>query len=129
MEHKSDVEQHTHGESVQAQREREAQNRILERGADQLEPRPWRPGNMPPTATDLTQYALWRSGDLTAEDLHSALALLAAAKAEVEGVETGLIFTARNAGLTWAQIADAMGFHSPQACQQYVARLSARQES
>jgi hypothetical protein len=34
---------------------------------------------------------------------------------------------ARAAGLTWAQIAEAMGFRSPQACQQHYNRLSARQ--
>jgi hypothetical protein len=57
----------------------------------------------------------------------SALSLLPAARSEVEGVEIGLLFTARNAGLTWAQIAEATGFRSPQACQQYYTRLSARQ--
>lgn len=44
-----------------------------------------------------------------------------------EGVETGLFFTARAAGLTWAQIAEAMGFRSPQACQQHYTRLTTRQ--
>ncbi len=97
-------------------------------GADQLDARPWRPSPAPPTAADLTQYALWRASDLTPEDLLSALSLVPAAKAEIEGVETGLLFVARSAGLTWAQIADAMGFRSPQACQQYVNRLTARQD-
>lgn len=58
--------------------------------------------------------------------LLSALTLLPAARAEVEGLEAGLLFTARSAGLTWAQIADAMGFRSPQACQQHFMRLSGR---
>lgn len=57
----------------------------------------------------------------------AALALLPAARTEVEGLEAGLLFTARSAGLTWAQIADAMGFSSPQACQQRYNRLTARQ--
>lgn len=72
--------------------------------------------------------------DPTAEDpaiadteaLLSALTLLPAARAEVEGLEAGLLFAARSAGLTWAQIADAMGFRSPQACQQHFTRLSGR---
>ncbi|MGW0232319.1 SANT/Myb-like DNA-binding domain-containing protein [Actinopolymorpha singaporensis] len=72
------------------------------------------------------QFALWRSADLGTEELLSALALMPAARAEVEGVETGLLFTAKSAGLTWAQIADAMGFRSPQACQQHFNRLTAR---
>ncbi len=81
---------------------------------------------MPPTAVDLTQYALSRAGELGEEDLLAALTLLPAARAEVDGVASGLLFLARSAGLTWAQIADAMGFRSPQACQQHVTRLAAR---
>ena len=115
-------------EGTQFERERDAQQRLLNRGADQLEPRPWRPAPVPPTAVDLTQYALWRSADLTPDELLGALTLLPAARAEVEGVESALLFTARNQGLTWAQIAEALGFRSPQACQQYVNRLSARQD-
>lgn len=128
MERKQEYNQPT-DDHAQAQRELEAQNRILELGADTLEPRPWRSAEMSPTATDLAHYALWRSSELAADELLSSLALLPAARAEVEGVEIGLLFTARNAGLTWAQIADVMGFRSPQACQQYATRLSARQGS
>ncbi|MCJ1703467.1 DNA-binding protein [Rathayibacter sp. VKM Ac-2926] len=112
---------------VEALREREAQECLLELGADELTPRPWRPEPAPPTAVDLTQFALWRSESLSADGVLSALSLLPAARSEVEGVEIGLLFTARNAGLTWAQIAEATGFRSPQACQQYYTRLSARQ--
>lgn len=116
-----------YGDHPQVQREREAQDRLLGLGADRLEPRPWRPHPVPPTAVELAQFALWRSADLSPSDLLSALALLPAARAEVEGLETGLLFTARNAGLTWAQIAETMGFRSPQACQQHFTRLAARQ--
>lgn len=113
---------------AEAQREHDAQARLLALGADQLEAREWRPEPGPPTAVDLTQFALWRSTDLGPDDLLAALTLLPAARAEVEGVEIGLIFTARSEGLTWSQIAATMGFRSPQACQQYVARLSSRQD-
>lgn len=92
-----------------------------------LSARPWRPAPVPPSAVDLAQFALWRSTALAPEDLLSALTLLPAARAEVEGLEAGLLFTARSAGLTWAQIAEAMGFKSPQACQQHYIRLTARQ--
>lgn len=111
-----------------AQRESEARERLLEVGADQLTPPPWRPDPVPPSAVDLTQYALWRSAELDPDDLLRALSLLPAARSEVDGVEAGLLFAARSEGITWAQIAEAMGFRSPQACQQYVHRLSARQD-
>lgn len=114
-------------DNARAQREHDAQSRVLALGADRLAPRPWRPAPVPPTAVDLVQFGLWRSSDLGPDDLLSTMSLLPAARAEVEGLEIGLIFAARNDRLTWAQIANAMGFRSPQACQQYVARLSSRQ--
>lgn len=127
MERKHELDRPDSIGHAQVERERQARERILAMGADQLEARPWRPAPAPPAAADLTQYALWRASDLTPDELLSALGLIPAAKAEVEGVETGLLFVARSAGLTWAQIAEAMGFRSPQACQQYVNRLTARQ--
>lgn len=106
----------------------DARDRLLAAGANGLEARPWRryPGGSP-SASDLTEYALWRSSELTIDELLGALSLLATARADAEQVEVGLIFAARAEGLTWAQIATAMGFRSPQACQQYVSRLSAKQ--
>lgn len=112
----------------QAERERAAQTRLSELAGDDLAPRPWRPAPVPPSAVDLAQYALWRSSELEGDDLLRALTLIPAARAEVEGLESGLLFTARSAGLTWAQIAEAMGFNSPQACQQHYTRLAARQD-
>lgn len=110
--------------------EHDARGLLLDKGADQLDARPWQnyPGGSP-SAADLTQYALWRSSELTQEELLGALSLLPKARAEAESVEIGLLFAARADGLTWAQIAEAMGFRSPQACQQYVSRLSAKQDS
>ncbi|WP_166354442.1 DNA-binding protein [Phytoactinopolyspora limicola] len=110
----------------QAHREQMASRHLLELGAKALDARPWRPAPVPPSAVDLVQFALWRAGELAPDDLLSALTLLPAARAEVEGLETGLLFVARAAGLTWAQIADVMGFNSPQACQQHYQRLTAR---
>lgn len=110
----------------QARREQDARTRLLTQGADELDRRPWQPASVPPSAVDLARFALWRSADLPPEDLLGALALLPAARAEVEGLESGLLFTARSAGLTWAEIADAMGFNSPQACQQHFQRLTAK---
>lgn len=121
-----------HGPAVddqgQAAREQQAQQRLSELVAGAVGGRPWRPDPLPPAAVDLVQYALWRSADLQPEDLLQALTLVPAAHAEVDGLEAGLLFTARSAGLTWAQIATAMGFRSPQACQQHFSRLAARQD-
>jgi hypothetical protein len=114
---------------AQARRERDASEHLLGLGADELDARPWRPAPVPPSAVDLAHFALWRCADLAPEGVLSALAILPGARAEVEGLEAGLLFTARSAGLTWAQIADAMGFNSPQACQQHYDRLTARKSA
>ncbi|WP_329080970.1 DNA-binding protein [Streptosporangium sp. NBC_01469] len=91
--------------------------------------RPWRPSPTPLSAVDLGQFAVWHNADLDPEHVLSTLALLPATRAEVEGLESALLFTARSAGRTWAQIANAMGFNSPQACQQHYTRLTARQDA
>lgn len=126
MEHKHDVEALVGVDRSGAPCQREGESLLLDEAADQLHPRPWQHDANSPSAVDLTQYALWRASDLSTEELLGALSLLPAARAEVESAEVGLLFVARNEGLTWAQIADAMGFRSPQACQQYVNRLSAK---
>lgn len=129
MERKHDVDRANGADHPHARRERDAQVRLLDKGADQIAPRPWQPeAAATPSAVDLTQYALWRSSELTPDELLGALSLLPSARTEVENVEVALLFVARSEGLTWAQIAEAMGFRSPQACQQYVNRLSARQD-
>ena len=128
MESKNDLDQ-SDGDHTQGQREASARGLLLDKGADRLEPRPWQhEADTAPSAVDLSQYALWRSSELTRDELLGALSLLPAARSETESVEVGLLFVARSEGLTWAQIAEAMGFRSPQACQQYVNRLSARRD-
>ncbi|RVX41030.1 hypothetical protein EDD27_3484 [Nonomuraea polychroma] len=130
MARKQDITAHSaHADHVQAQRERDAREHLLGLGADALDARPWRPPPVPPSAVDLVQFAVWRNADLDPEDILSALALLPAARAEVEGLESALLFMARSAGLTWAQMAHVMGFNSPQACQQHYTRLTARQDA
>ncbi|MGP3960975.1 DNA-binding protein [Nonomuraea sp. 3N208] len=130
MARKQDITAHSaHADHDQAQRERDARERLLGLGADALDARPWRPPPVPPSAVDLVQFAVWRNADLDPEDILSALALLPAARAEVEGLESALLFIARSAGLTWAQMAHAMEFNSPQACQQHFTRLTARQDA
>ncbi|GLW11373.1 hypothetical protein Misp01_65010 [Microtetraspora sp. NBRC 13810] len=129
MSRKQDITHTGRADHAQADRERDASERLLRLGADALEARPWRPPPAPPSAVDLVQFAVWRNADLDPEHVLSALALLPAARAEVEGLESALLFIARSAGLTWAQMANAMGFNSPQACQQHYNRLTARQDA
>jgi len=129
MDRKHGVTNPTNRDHADAKREREATKHLLAIGARELAARPWRPAPVPPSAIDLAHYTLWRSGDLAPDAIASALTLLPAARAELDGLESGMLFTARSAGLTWAQIADAMGFNSPQACQQYYNRLTSRHES
>ncbi|MEV0271195.1 DNA-binding protein [Hamadaea sp. NPDC050747] len=129
MPRKHDAARTSQADQSQARDEREATARLLRLGADQLADRPWRPAPVPPSAVDLAHFALFRSADLDTEAVLSALTLLPAARAEVEALESGLLFAARSAGLTWAQIAESMGFNSPQACQQHFHRLAARQDA
>ncbi|WP_032376320.1 hypothetical protein [Rhodococcoides fascians] len=126
MERKREVATSSNRTHLDAEREQQATQHLLGLGAGDLDARPWRPVPAPPTAVDLAHFALWRSAELAPDALVSALTLLPAARAEVEGLESGLLFAARSAGLTWAHIAEAMGFNSKQACQQHYTRLTAR---
>lgn len=119
-------------DQAQAHRERAARQQLLAAGADRLDRRPWQPAPVPPAAVDLIHFFLWRSSsepsDAPAEANRAvaALQLLPAARAELDQLEVGLLFAARGLGLTWAQIAEAVGLNSPQACQQRLDRLTAR---
>ncbi|WP_327151965.1 hypothetical protein [Nocardia sp. NBC_01329] len=129
MEGKHDAPNPASHDHADAKREHDATTHLLTIGASELAARPWRPAPAPPSAVDLAHYTLWRSMDLSRDEIASALTLLPAARAELDGLEAGLLFTARSAGLTWAQIAEAMGFNSPQACQQHYDRLTSRHGS
>nr|WP_238385053.1 DNA-binding protein [Nesterenkonia muleiensis] len=111
-----------------AEKQHHAQQHLMSLGAQDLPAVPWRPDPLPPSAVELTHFALWRLAELGPEDIAQALTLLPAARSEVDGLEAGLIFAARSEGLTWAEIAEAMGFKSPQACQQHFTRLATRRE-
>jgi hypothetical protein len=126
MESKDAAADAARADQAQAGRESEAREHLLRLGADELSARPWRPAPAPTAAVDLAQWALWRSAELAPEDILDALALLPAARAEIDGLESGLLFVARSAGLTWTEMAQAMGFRSRQACQQHFTRLAAR---
>jgi hypothetical protein len=105
---------------------------LLDRGASELPPRPWSGGQQPPSATDLIQHVLWRANGVgrgeavDALDLRAGLSLISAARAEMDGLETALLFLARAEGLTWLQITESLGLRSAQAAQQRLDRLSGR---
>lgn len=59
-------------------------------------------------------------------DLVAAMTLLPVVRAEVEELEASLLFLARSEGMTWAQIAFALGLRSAQAAQQRAERVVGR---
>ena len=62
----------------------------------------------------------------TIEDVAAALSLLGTVRAEVDEQELALLACARGRGMSWQQVADALGLRSPQAAQQRHERLVAR---
>ena len=122
-------------DAAEALRQSQAARILLDRGASDLPPRPWLGERQPPSAIDLLQHVLWRSSGtgggeaVDGLDLRAALTVVSAARAEMDGLETALLFLARAEGLTWAQIAQGLGLRSAQAAQQRLDRLSGRPET
>lgn len=114
-----------------AAREHRAQQQLLEAGASSLPRAPWLHRSQPPSSVDLVRFAVWRgqAAKITEEEAQAALTLLPAARAEVEQLETALLFTARAQGLSWGRISRAMGLGSAQAALQRFDRLMGRVES
>lgn len=107
-----------------------ARRHLMARGASDLPRPPWVPDDIPLDDATLIRYALWRANsgaglDVPA-DLYAALQLLESARAEMDALETGVLFIARAEGLTWPQIAEHLGVRSPQAAQQRFERVSSR---
>lgn len=112
----------------QAAREADGRKRLLEAGGESIPRGRWLHGTEPPAAVDLIQFAVWqaRNSRLSRADLLAALALVPAARAEVDQLEAGLLFAARDDGLSWSRISLAMGLRSPQAAQQRLGRVAGR---
>lgn len=113
---------HLHAEDQdRADRERTARRVLAERT---------RLTEVRPTAVRLLeQYAAWAGRDADDDQRDAALAalvLVPVARAELDALETGVLFAAKTSGLTWAQMADPMGLGSAQAAQQRLDRLSSR---
>jgi hypothetical protein len=120
--------EHTDADQGQAAREADARRQLLGAGASSLPRAPWLHRSQPPSAVDLIHFALWRAGisDLDERTVLAALALLPAARAEMDQLEAGLLFTARSHGLSWPRISRAMGLASAQAAQQRFGRVAKR---
>ncbi|HEX6339054.1 MAG TPA: hypothetical protein VFZ85_19020 [Jiangellaceae bacterium] len=121
----------TDPDQQRAAREHSACQRLLHAGASGLPRAPWLHPAQPPYSTDLVRFAVWRSqsGTLADDEVEAALALIPAARAEMDQLETGMLFAARAQGLSWARIAREMGLGSAQAALQRYDRLTGRVES
>jgi hypothetical protein len=99
----------------------------LDAGASSLPRAPWLHRSQPPSSIDLVRFAVWRgqSGEAE-EEVEAALTLLPAARAEVEQLETALLFIARAEGMSWGRISRGMGLGSAQAAVQRYDRLADR---
>ncbi|WP_043500697.1 hypothetical protein [Georgenia sp. SUBG003] len=100
-------------------------------GGDDLSRRPWQHAGQPTSDSDLVRLAAWKAADdrVDPQVVTAGLGLLGAARAELDQVEAGLLFAARAAGLTFQQIASALGLGSGQAAQQRMSRVLARQDA
>lgn len=99
-------------------------------GARELPRAPWQHPAEPPEASSLLRLALQRAnaaaGHASASELTAALSLIETARSDLDTLEVALLLTARAEGLTWGQIARALGLRSPQAAQQRYQRISQR---
>lgn len=103
---------------------------LLDAGAAALTRPPWSHPGAPPDDVSLVAFAVWQAnrsvGDADPEMLRAALALVDGARARVEALESSLLLIARAEGLTWPEIATALGVRSPQAAQQRAQRVGSR---
>jgi hypothetical protein len=121
----------SHPDQERAAREHRARQRLIDAGASSLPRAPWLHRSQPSSSIDLVRFAVWRgqTGKVTEEEVDAALNLLSAARAEVEQLETALLFTARAKGMSWGRISRGMGLGSAQAALQRYERLSDRVSS
>jgi hypothetical protein len=118
----------TDADREQAARQEDGRKRLLAAGGDVIPRAPWLHAAQPPAAVDLIQFATWqaRISRPSDEDLLAALALLPAARAEVDQLEVALLSAARSRGFSWSRISLALGLRSPQAAQQRLGRVAGR---
>ena len=100
-------------------------------GGSSVPARPWQHSKQPLSDGELVRLAAWKADDhqVAPEVVIAGLGLLESARAELDQVEAGLLFAARASGLTFQQIASALGLGSGQAAQQRMSRVLARLDS
>lgn len=107
-----------------------AREKLQAAGAQELPRPPWQHSAEAPEAMSLLRLALQRAnaaaGHASTSELTAALSLIETARSDLDTLEVALLLTARAEGLTWAQIARALGLRSPQAAQQRCQRISQR---
>ncbi|QLQ10227.1 MAG: hypothetical protein HZY75_07325 [Nocardioidaceae bacterium] len=108
-----------------------ARARLLDVGAKDLPPRPWQHQSQPLADLDLVRYAAWiaRMPDAEPGLVRAGISLLESARAELDQIEAALLFAARAAGMTYPELAAALGLRSAQAAQQRLSRVASRVES
>lgn len=107
----------------------DSHRRVLEQvGAAELTPRPWQLEGQRVSDAELVRIAARKAGspNVATEIVAAGLGLLASARDELDQIEAGLLFAARAEGMTFQQIAGALGLGSGQAAQQRMARLVGR---
>lgn len=105
----------------------EARVRLMAAGAKDLPPRPWQHRNQPPADLDLVQHAVWLARTPDAEPgVRAGIRLLESARAELDQIEAALLFAGRAAGMTYPELAAALGLRSAQAAQQRLNRVTSR---
>lgn len=93
-------------------------------GGFELEPRPWQHEQQPVSDGELVRLAAWAAAtDGDPRVLSAGLGLLGSARAELDQVEAALLFAARADGMTFQEIAAALGLGSGQAAQQRMSRV------
>lgn len=104
--------------------------RLRAAGAEDLPRQPWQHPAEPPEAATLLRFALWRANEAgsTASlgELTAALSMIETARSDLDSLEVALLLTARAEGMTWAEVAEALGLRSPQAALQRFQRFSQR---
>lgn len=107
-----------------------ARQQLLDAGAEQLPRFPWQPSGVKPDDVSLLRFAMWQAnssvGEASHNDIRAALRLVESARADLDGLESGLMLIARAEGLTWPDIAEQLGVKSPQAAQQRFQRVATR---
>jgi hypothetical protein len=101
-------------------------------GAAGLARRPWQHPRQAASDVDLVRFAAWAARGPEDADpvvVDAGLRLLASARAELDQIESGLLFAARASGMTWPQIAESLGLGSAQAAQQRLNRVLSRIDS